>query len=1526
MKLFRHIAQLTLALSAGNFMAASGENIARLNEESWLLEVSALEPDERRESIAKALKTYDRGECGLLLGAMLSGDEELELLLPDIHRQVRSLVRPCDADILAEKVAAGLQSDETIAEPGLGTAIRKTSSTRRHDWVIDLLGFCREQGFARLKRLHSEHDDRRVRIGAIRAMANLLAPEAIDYVSKVTAKTQDTAEREAARFAQSELRWRTGRLKKPLPDALRPLPLVSIKDGPARIREALKAGGTLVVEPSLLSAEVSRMLKELGAPLPQDGKQGAPQRCIFSVPDFHRLFAYPFDFLCADVTALVFADYSWGKWSKGQSATLRLRDNAGRAAAIVQEGVLGKGRVVFSGLSAHNPASAARLGIPDRDPWHENLMWHHGDRNPDRHLYLWRAREGFTSQHRPWGTPLPVGAFSAAFITPNFNGRDPIELAQRLEMDYEHFPYMWAPKRGVNLGLEEGRLTPVCFGVLEQVFSKPRDVVILAGRTLPGKASQKTWSVLPARLQETLLQVCRDRGTGLVIIGERGPMPMMTQESKLAAIVTPFGPIERSQWGKGRIIATNRPGRAPAEFVTPGAFHPITRVNHYDYWAAEVAKQIAWAAGRETPIQIGKQVMIEGGSVVISVENKSEENHDCTVEVAFRNLAGTVAAEGRSKLHLDAGAKKEVRIAIGGLSSGRFVAEITARNGKGASLGWNWGIVDVKGPVVVTDLKFEKPMVRPGEELSFSLVHEGAIPEATTATASIIDRYGRLCGRSEQRLGPDHSACTVKVARPLWRYVSVRVALTKDGKTLAAFEKPWIVDVPPPQKDFPYAAWSKVGKQASLVPMIHQAGIDWLNKDFELCLSNGVLPWVLNFGGLGLGYHAPAMNYQRNPTPMGPTFHQWRLNVIPQKVPGMLRAGVAAIIDQDEESLGGEYGFHPASLHEFRKQMRTEYGSLEALNKVWETKYEKWREVMPLRLAQVKGRDSLAPMVDLRMFMDTAYLHHVEFDRFICESLGMRGVKLGLSTSGGGFDDGWDIWKASKMFTCMIRQHTGNREKFRSWRRPDMALGRWTGGYYPDDVASGHFMPWHQLFHGSTIYATWGGGIGFYMSIWRPDGTPRDGIAAAAKELSEIRSGPATLIRNSRRVPPQIGIHYSRASQLASKAEWRGATWGAASTIRNVLEMKGHQYRWISYEELGQGFCDTWPGKCLFLPVSTCLSKSEVASVRRFVERGGTVIADCDPGTRDDHGGRACKGQLTELFGCEWIPAPAQAKGLPAKATLEVPNVPPEIEIAHSYRRIARATTGKPHGTVSIAGKQFPTWITHTFGKGKTITLNFLPGRSKSSSVIIEALLAAAGVSHEVQVLKDGREIPGVERFSFQDGNTRYTGIVKFASLRRHWGPLRLPEEAKVALSEVTVHFPAGAHLYNVRSKEHLGETVTVATRLEAGVAQLYAQLPYKVEKLELLPATKARAGNEARIAARVIAIAGEPGAHSLRFQVFEPSGRERKEYGGVRRFAKGRGEWLVPFAPNDPPGGWRVRVSDAVSGVRAERTWELTK
>lgn len=1474
-----------------------------IDEEQWLLEVSALEPAERRARLEQHLKSYTRSHLGLFLGALLSGDEEIVLLVPAIQRQVRALVQPEDLEFLSEKL-------KSLEDP------------LRKDWVIDLLGFCGKPGFERLRALHANGEGPRVRLGALRALANTDLPEALAYVTDAVSKARGLAEREAALFAQARLRWRTGQMKPDQVDRA-PRPRVDVGSGEKRIRDALSRGGTFAVAASELSDGVRSLLKKLGVEAPTDFVKGAPQHCVFSTADFHRLLAYPFDFFCPDVAAGTFADSSWGDWHEGQVAPLRLQESPERAAVVIQEDVLEKGRVVFSGISMHSVSSAARLGLADRDPWDENRSWFHADRDTSGHLFLWQAQGKFVSQHVPWGKPLKGGPIRAAIVTPAYNARDAVEFAQRLALDYEHLPFDWAQQKGFAHGIEVGRLTPPCFEMLERTLTAPRDVVVLAGRAQPGKSGPETWSVLPTFYQETLLRACRDRGLGLVIVGESGPFPKLPEEATKESLARPFTTVDRAEWGQGRIAVMGRARGAPAGFATPGAFHSVVRLNPYDYWAAEVVAQIAWAAGRAPPVEIFGTPEVQGDSVRLHARNRGDASVEGTLHVEFRNRSGRIAASGKTDLRLDPGQEAEVGIPVQDLSAGSFVAEVSARDREGASLGWNWATVQIRGGLAIKNLRFDRPVYRPGEEMTVEIVTQDEIPEGVEAEAKILDRYGRLCGQSRGEIDPAAPSCRVTVGRPLWRYAYVIVSLRKDGKLLSQFERPWIVEVQARTSDFPYFAWSDISRQASLAPMVHLAEINCLNTDFERCLHNGIRPWILGFGGLGLGHHAPAMNYQRYPCTMGPTFHQWRLNAIPPRIPGALRAGVLAFIDQDEENLGGEYGFHPASLHEFRRHLKVVHGTLERLNEVWDTDFKKWAEVLPMLKNQVAGRKSLAPMVELRMFMDTAYLHHVKFDRFVAESSGAQDVKLGLSTSGGGFADGWDIWKASQMLTCMIRQHTGNRETFRCWARPDMVLGRWSGGYYPDNVTTGRFMPWHQLFHGSTVYATWGSGIGNYMSIWRADAGPRDGIAVAAQELREIRAGAATLVRNSKRVPPQFGLHYSRASQMASAVEWWSGTWGAAGFAEGQLEMTGHQYRWISYEELEQGFCDRWPGKLLYLPLSTCLSKHEVAAVRRFVEKGGLVVADCDPGTRDQHGGPAGPGQLAEVFGCEWAPAPQVAKGEQAKALLKVEGLPEEITLSHPYRRIAKLTTGKANGTLHYGGQEFPAWITHSFGKGQALTLNFLPARSSAASAVMQALLSVAKVTHEIGVTRDGEEMRAVERFSYQDGENRYSGVLHFVKMRRHWGELALEPEEEKPTPGVAVRFPVKAHLYDVRAKKYLGMADRTVMDLEPARAYLFAHLPYKVERVEARP-VPASVKESGRMGASVIAGDRPPSGHALRVQVFEPSGKERPEYGSVRHFPEGKGEIEVPFAPNDPVGKWRVVVTDAATGVSAEKAWEV--
>lgn len=1481
---------------------ALAPRICAMDDRDWLLDASALEPAERRARVGKALSTYSRADCGLLIGALLSDDQEIELLLPRVHRHIRALVRPEDTGFLVRK-------------------IESADSPIHQDWIVDLLGLCGEPGLAELRKLREQSDEPRLRIGALRALGDSLLPGALDGIARWTAAAKTAPEREAGREAERRLRWQTGQLKADLYPHVA-LPMVRLKVGAQGIRAALAKGGSLLLSAHEI-AKADRILKQLGVAPPSGGAKEPSSPLVFSVADFHPLLAYPHDFFYTDVAAKCFAGYSWGRWQEGQAAVLRVRGKPGRAAVVIQEGVLGKGRVVFCGIMMRNIGLGAKLGIAERDPWDENLEWFHASRDPSWQLSVYGARESYVSPHVPYAKPFVGKPIKAAIVTPSYGARDPVEISQRVDIQYDHLPFSWARRKGHYWSFEVGRLTPVCWEIIERALASPREVVILAGRSKAGISGPSTWSDLPIAYRHALLHAVYQNGLGLVVVGEAGPHPRMPEAARLAPVNTAFGTFLRAQWGRGRIVCTGRMKRPPQYCTLPGAFHRVTRISMFDYWAGQLVAQIAWAARREPPIEITGSPSVVGNELHIPLKSAAQEKLGGALSVTLRNVYNRVAAQGRVELKLRAGEEASLGVPVDGLYPARFFAEVVARDPSGRSLGWGAFPIWVKGGLAIRDLELDRPLYRPGDEMAMKVVIDGEIPAGLRWETEILDRYGRQCGAAEGTLDPAQPVCRTKVGRPLWRYVYVQVRLVSDGAAVAFFEKPWIVDVPPPARDFPYMAMTTLVSDPPLAQVVPQAGADWGGEDYEVALHLGLRPVANNFGGVGRGNHAHAMNYERNPCLLGPTFHQWRLNTVPKRVPGMKRADVAMVIENDEESLGGEYGFHPASLQEFRKHLKVMYGSLDRLNEVWQTSHEGWSDVMPMRSSQVRGRASLAPMVDLRLFMDTAYLHHCEFDRIICERHGLRDAKVGLSTDYGAFSDGWDMWKASKMLTCLIRQGPQNREKLRSWRRPDMALGRWTGGYYSTSVVTGHLMPWHQLFHGTTVYTTWGTGVGSELSVWRSDGSLSDHSLAAVAELKQIWSGPATLIRRAARVPPQIGIHYSRASQTASAVEWGKAAWPAGSSFENTLEMLGHQFRWISYEELEQGYCDQWPGRCLYLPVSTCLSDLEVAGLRRFVAKGGTLVVDVDAGARDGHGGAPQPSRLADVLGCEWVEAPKQKKGEQRTASLNVDGAPEEVVLRHGYRRIAKLTTGKAHGIVQCGGQEFPAWIVNRFGKGQALTLNFIPGLASGTAASVQALLRAAGVGHEVGVQKDGEEMRGIERFSFQDGPIRYTGLLYFVQIRSGWGVMNLNAEQRKTVTDVAVSLPVKTHLYDVRGRKYLGVTDKVKIDLAPGHAHLFAHLPYKVEAVGIEPLARKGAGSAIRIGLSTVS-EGATGAHAVRVQVFDATGRERAEYSGVAYCPRGQGRWEIPLAPNDPAGTWRVVVTDAATGAAAQRSLEV--
>src|SRR5260370_23709636 len=80
------------------------------------------------------------------------------------------------------------------------------------------------------------------------------------------------------------------------------------------------------------------------------------------------------------------------------------------------------------------------------------------------------------------------------------------------------------------------------------------------------------------------------------------------------------------------------------------------------------------------------------------------------------------------------------------------------------------------------------------------------------------------------------------------------------------------------------------------------------------------------------------------------------------------------------------------------------------------------------------------------------------------------------------------------------------------------------------------------------------------------------------------------------------------------------------------LEHGGLQPRFVSAEAVKQGQLRDGSFRILMLPHTVAMAPKEAEEIRSFVEQGGVVVADTEPGIYDEHGRRSAEPPLSEIF------------------------------------------------------------------------------------------------------------------------------------------------------------------------------------------------------------------------------------------------------------------------------------------------------
>ncbi len=327
-----------------------------------------------------------------------------------------------------------------------------------------------------------------------------------------------------------------------------------------------------------------------------------------------------------------------------------------------------------------------------------------------------------------------------------------------------------------------------------------------------------------------------------------------------------------------------------------------------------------------------------------------------------------------------------------------------------------------------------------------------------------------------------------------------------------------------------------------------------------------------------------------------------------------------------------DYDLAPSSLAAFRAWLRRGYSTLDALNAQWGTAYTEWDVVQPeLTDAAMRRTDgNFSAWSDFKAFMDVAFADAVRAGTDAVH----RGDPAGLAALEGAQVPGWggyDYGHLAPAVDVMEIYDTGNALELAHAFNPALIPLGTAFSTGPREV----YRVWRELLRGSRGMVIWDEA----GDVVTPDGAPGprgrflQGLAGALRGVA-----PALLMATPR--PSPVAVLYSQESfrmrwlldqqpkgsawsNRDSEREnddnpWRAARRQAAANLTGL----GLQPHWLTAETLAGGGLRDAGLRVLMLPHAIALGNAELAEIRAFAARGGTVLADTEPGVFDGHGRR----------------------------------------------------------------------------------------------------------------------------------------------------------------------------------------------------------------------------------------------------------------------------------------------------------------
>ncbi|MCD6407558.1 beta-galactosidase, partial [bacterium] len=1097
---------------------------------------------------------------------------------------------------------------------------------------------------------------------------------------------------------------------------------------------------------------------------------------------------------------------------------------------------------------------------------------------------------------------------------------------------------------------------------LENNLSKEKWDVIVIGDYYIQKYPKRCmdWQKIPLNCREKIIKMVR-KGTGLVYINPVNLDGEIKKAVERSISLTPnhyivngfpfsvfktnlFKRIKIGTLGKGRIVVLN--------WRAQGLI-PYTRYHDYNFSYEEVfysliSKTLLWASKKET--QIIEKVEKEENRLKVSLKDNSEVKK---CKVTFWN--------GRREK------EKEYTVEISGenlilpsddLKNGLHFVNLLFKNKKGEIVDFLITSIEVKKPSCSVSISLNKEIFKIGEEIKGKGEIVGS-DKNILLEIKCKDNYERLLFHQVKKGKTGSFEFSFSIKYPLTVLHFIEVELRKNERIIDTKRKEfYIPEVYLKKEPFTLLLW---GGYQSYPNHIYPYVVKMAKKiGFETLFSGTV--WQLeehskfqpeanmHLGLVNLNRvvlrHSQAekilSEYKktgdkkvlvRTPCLNDPEYKKKVKKKLQFCAEITEKYGPLIYFLGDEMSLTTETGgipidicFSPYCLDGFRKFLKEKFKNIGELNRKWNTNYSSWDEVMPFTYEESIEKNNYSPYLAHREYMEKVYANWFKFCSDCIREInpsalvGESGIEPKISAYGG------YNWAERMKFEKAVSFYGVADIPISFTKRKDGYFGSWSIGYL-DREASEQFDIWRALLHGQNMICYW-----YVPLLINPDLTLTSYGKFIKKYLFELKKGIGEILGNSEYIYTPVGIYYSQRNchlsfllKKTSSVDLYRVFIENVNNWNETLRKWGYNPEFISSEEIEKGILEKGNFKVLILPLSFILSEKEAIEIKKFVKRGGILIADAQTGIYDEYGKERKKGILDDILGVKRKNSKIVFNQLEffTKSGKKFKTMFVENGIETKGEILANSKTSEiSFGGMKIGFKDSErrNISINTYGKGKCIYTGAvkIDFDYEGGNFILD-FLQSLNINPPLKVENENGRIP-VEIGYFRDHGIEYFIVLQLPS---HDKGINLKTISMKELLEkgkkVKISFNKKGYIYEIRKKRFMGYGDKIEDEIIPGIAKLYCVLNKKPEFTVSV--------EEKVIRGEVLKykVKSNIEEYPVYLEVFSPDGKEI-EYFSKTLFILKNYSSFIPISLNSKTGFYKIKFNDLITGKKTEKSFEVIR